>query len=210
MNDENKVFELIKYEEENNIINVYLLKENNTIWLTQKDMTALFESNKTKVSRLLNAYIKELNSGATISKNGPIVAKNEIVQIEGNRTVKRVVDIYNFDAVLYVGNIVNPKRITKFKSWVDELLGYNTDSQIISNFSENSYELVRFEDGDFSLDVNVSPTEDTVWLTQSDIALLFDTTKQNISTHINNIFTENELDKRSVVKESLTTAQDGK
>jgi len=52
--------------------------------------------------------------------------------------------------------------------------------------------------------------EDTVWLTQQQMMELFDSTKQNISLHINNIFKEGELDKNSVVKYSLTTASDGK
>lgn len=52
--------------------------------------------------------------------------------------------------------------------------------------------------------------DDTVWLTQMQMAELFQTTKQNISLHTNNIFKENELRRDSVVKESLTTANDGK
>ena len=59
-----------------------------------------------------------------------------------------------------------------------------------------------------SLEVRLD--EDTVWLSQAQMAELFQTTKQNVSLHINNIFKENELDKNSVVKDYLTTALDGK
>lgn len=52
--------------------------------------------------------------------------------------------------------------------------------------------------------------EETVWLTQAQMAELFQTSKQNVSLHTNNIFKENELRQDSVVKESLTTATDGK
>jgi hypothetical protein len=58
--------------------------------------------------------------------------------------------------------------------------------------------------------IKVRIDEDTVWLTQAQMVDLFETTKQNISLHINNIFKEGELDKSSVVKESLTTAKDRK
>lgn len=58
--------------------------------------------------------------------------------------------------------------------------------------------------------IKVRIDEDTVWLTQAQIVDLFETTKQNISLHINKIFKEGELDKASVVKESLTTAKDRK
>jgi len=50
----------------------------------------------------------------------------------------------------------------------------------------------------------------TVWLTQSEVAELFQTTKQNVSLHIRNLLRDNELHQDSVVKESLTTAADGK
>jgi hypothetical protein len=52
--------------------------------------------------------------------------------------------------------------------------------------------------------------DETVWLTQAQMAELFQSTKQNISLHINNAFKEGELAPFSVVKESLTTAVDGK
>ena len=51
---------------------------------------------------------------------------------------------------------------------------------------------------------------DTVWLTQTQMAELFKNTKQNISLHTRNIFREQELKEAAVVKESLTTAADGK
>ena len=63
---------------------------------------------------------------------------------------------------------------------------------------------------DSSIRLEVRMEEETVWLTQQQMTLLFQTTKQNISLHINNIFKENELDKNSVVKDFLTTAIDGK
>jgi hypothetical protein len=50
----------------------------------------------------------------------------------------------------------------------------------------------------------------TVWLTQLEMAELFDATKQNISLHLKNLLADGELDANSVVKESLTTASDTK
>lgn len=41
--------------------------------------------------------------------------------------------------------------------------------------------MIKFEDGEFSLDVNVSPDEDTVWLTQNDMATLFDVDRTRIT-----------------------------
>ena len=75
----------------------------------------------------------------------------------------------------------------------------NRQSQIIIYKSESGQTKieVRFEN-------------ETVWLTQNALADLFQTTKQNISQHIQNIFEEGELQPNSVVKDFLTTAVDGK
>ncbi|RQO75254.1 cytochrome C biogenesis protein CycH [Pedobacter sp. KBW06] len=74
-----------------------------------------------------------------------------------------------------------------------------TEEQIIIYQSSN---------GETSIDVKLH--DETVWLTQGQMQLLFDQTKQNVSLHINNIFKEGELIVDSVVKDSLTTAKDGK
>jgi hypothetical protein len=68
--------------------------------------------------------------------------------------------------------------------------------------------IYKSEDGQTKIDVRFDG--ETVWLTQSALAELFQTTKQNISQHILNIFKEGELDENSVVKDFLTTAADGK
>lgn len=63
---------------------------------------------------------------------------------------------------------------------------------------------------DTSISLEVRLEDETVWLTQAQMVDLFQTSKQNISLHTNNIFKEGELDANSVVKENLTTASDGK
>lgn len=64
------------------------------------------------------------------------------------------------------------------------------------------------KDGNIKVDVNIQNHD--IWMSQDVMANLYDTTKQNISYHLNNIFKENELNKDSVVKDFLTTASDGK
>jgi len=71
-------------------------------------------------------------------------------------------------------------------------------------------QIVIFKPKDGKSILKVSLERETVWLTQDQMVKLFQKTKQNISLHINNIFRERELNKNSVVKESLTTAADGK
>lgn len=60
---------------------------------------------------------------------------------------------------------------------------------------------------DFQIEVRVE--DDTVWLTQAQMAELFDATKQNVSLHIRNTFNEGELAQNATVKESLTVQNEG-
>lgn len=61
-----------------------------------------------------------------------------------------------------------------------------------------------------SVNIEVLYSEENIWLPQKRMAELFETTKQNISLHLVNIFKSKELDENSVVKDFLTTADDGK
>ncbi len=79
----------------------------------------------------------------------------------------------------------------------------------MKNFQSKSQIIIyKAETGETKIDVRFD--EETVWLTQNDLAKLFQTTKQNIGQHIKNIFDEDELKQNSVVKEFFTTATDGK
>lgn len=70
--------------------------------------------------------------------------------------------------------------------------------------------LIPYTSGIESQPIEVLIENETVWLTQLQMVQLFQSTKQNISLHIANIFKEGELEENSVVKEYLTTATDGK
>lgn len=71
-------------------------------------------------------------------------------------------------------------------------------------------DLILYTSSDGQTRLNLRVDAQTVWLTQGEIAELFQTTKQNVSLHAKNIFGDSELAEDSVVKESLTTAADGK
>ncbi len=71
-------------------------------------------------------------------------------------------------------------------------------------------EIVIYQSNEKSISLEVRIDEDTVWLTQAQMAELFQTSRNNITLHISNIFKEKELDGGSVGKESLLTASDGK
>ena len=76
------------------------------------------------------------------------------------------------------------------------------------NSTDESVVVYQSEDGTLQLDIQLS--DETVWLMQQQMSLLFNTTRSNITLHIGNIFREQELDKNSVCKDFLHTAEDGK
>lgn len=112
---ENK--QIIFYEDEESNVLISVAYKDETFWLTQKTISELFKVNVPAINKhLLNIYEDgELDKEATISKM-------EIVQNEGNRTVKRKVDFYNLDAVIAVGYRVNSKSATRFRIWATKTL----------------------------------------------------------------------------------------
>lgn len=74
----------------------------------------------------------------------------------------------------------------------------------------NQSQIVIYKTPNGETKIDVRFEDETVWLTQNELAKLFQTTKQNIGLHIKNIFNERELSQNSVVKEFFTTASDDK
>jgi len=66
----------------------------------------------------------------------------------------------------------------------------------------DKYQLARFEDNDFVLDVRTDAQNDTVWLTQEEMALLFNSDRTRITRHINNILKDGELEEKSNVRKT--------
>ena len=77
-----------------------------------------------------------------------------------------------------------------------------------SNIAEGEIIIYQAEDGHTKIDVKF--VDETVWLTQTQLCELYQTSKSNISEHIKHIFEEEELEERLVVRKFRTTASDGK
>lgn len=71
-------------------------------------------------------------------------------------------------------------------------------------------EILIYNTDDGKADVRLYSKDGVIWMNQQQMALLFDTSKPNISMHISNVLQDNELDENSVIKDYLTTAADGK
>ena len=108
---------IVLYQTENGNVTVSVIFEDETFWLTQKGMAELFDVNVPAISKhLQNIYEEgELVREATVSKK-------EMVQEEGKRDVRRIIDFYNLDAIIAVGYRVNSKQATAFRKWATQTL----------------------------------------------------------------------------------------
>lgn len=97
-------------------------------------------------------------------------------------------NFYSLDIVSLIGQKFNSNAADTLKDLINDQLNKN---QVVQPDYEN--DIIMYNNGSISLAVKVSPEEDTVLLTQSQIAALYETTKPNISMHIKNILNEGEL-----------------
>ena len=109
--------EIVLYQVEDTNICVNVVFKDETFWMTQKAMAELFDVNVPAISKHLSNIFEE----GEIFKEAT-VSKMEIVQMEGNRKVKREPEFYNLDAIIAVGYRVNSKKATRFRQWATKTL----------------------------------------------------------------------------------------
>ena len=108
---------VIIYQTEDGSLEIQTHLENETVWLSQKQMAELFDKDSDTIGlHLKNIYLTgELQEKATTEKYS-------VVQKEGKREVKRKIQIYNLDAIISVGYRVNFKKGTQFRIWATKVL----------------------------------------------------------------------------------------
>ncbi len=123
--------EVILYKNE-----VEVRLDQNTVWLSQKQMGELFRKDiRTVNEHILNLFKeKELNKKATIRKF-------RIVQTEGRRHVIREVDFYNLDVIISVGYRVKSRQGTQFRIWATQVL----KKHLVDGFTLNEKRLERVQ-----------------------------------------------------------------
>ena len=121
--------EVIVYQSADNAVRLEVQLAEETVWLTQQQMTVLFDSTVPNISMHIRNIFKEeeLVKEATV--------KNFlIVQNEGGREVTRKVQCYNLDVIISVGYRVKSKRGTQFRQWATKVLNqYIRQGYAVSN-----------------------------------------------------------------------------
>jgi len=116
MEQKGQTGEIVMYQPDETI-RLEVRMDHETVWLTQAQMAELFQTDRTSIVRHVNNIYKtgELEQESTCAK----IAQ---VQIEGKRTIKRMILYFNLDMIISVGYRVNSKRGVKFRQWANSVL----------------------------------------------------------------------------------------
>ena len=109
--------EIILYKPQDENVAIDVLVADETVWLTQAQMTELFAASKQSISRHINNIF---NDGELKLKR--TVKESLTVQIEGDREVQRKVAYYNLDMIISVGYRVKSQRGIEFRIWATQVL----------------------------------------------------------------------------------------
>jgi len=109
--------EFLLYQTDDDRIRIETRMQDETVWLTQKQMAELFQ----KDIRTINEHLKNIYTEGELGSESTI-RKFRIVRLEGTREVTRSIDHYNLDAIISVGYRVNSIRGTQFRIWATQRL----------------------------------------------------------------------------------------
>ena len=130
----NSTAEFLILEKQAHADSIEVRYEDETLWLTQKMMSSLFDVTVPTI----NEHLKNIYESGELDQESTI-RKFRIVQTEGTRQISRETDHYNLDAVISVGYRVNSIRATQFRRWATQVLkqyaitGYVIDRKRMEN-----------------------------------------------------------------------------
>ena len=129
--------EIILYETADHAVKLNVMTDKDTVWLSQDQLTDLFERDKSTISRHIRNIYKEGELERTAT-----VANFATVQTEGGREVTRDIEYYNLDVIISVGYRVKSQRGVEFRKWANSVLkdyiikGYAVNNKRIEQIGE--------------------------------------------------------------------------
>lgn len=178
-------------------VNIIFSPDNQTAWLTKKDIAVLFNKSRSTISRYVIEALKSFEHNKD-SFAHLLHISTDLAASSNHRPP----EYYDLEIIQLIGQ--------KIKSDKGDLLKQFIDNYIQREPFNDKQNIIIYNNGNISLDVNISPEEETMWLSQSQISTLFNTTQQNISLHIRNIIREGELELNTTHKFFLYDVGDGR
>ena len=180
-------YEIVQFQINNSVLDVHVLCNEGTAWLTQKQMSLLLGVSVDSVS----LHAKRITKEAKL--DGLVVEESSITASDGKKYRTK---LYNMGMVLAIADRVKSQNALLLRDFLNEYFR-NLGK------ANNTGPIVVFENGNVSLPVRVSPEENTVWLDKDGLVSLFGTTRQNVEYHIANIYGQGELEEGATCKEVL-------
>lgn len=187
MND----FETINLNINGQEIEAIMTKENNAFFFSTHSISLIFNKTKETIRKAFNRLMtsQENEEKASIDSTVDSATVSGVVSGVlsgiGDNEKKRLIKYYKADLIYEYARRINSNIGEILKAKIDEFL--NNES------IEKMNNIIIYNNGNISLSVNISPKEETVWLTVNQIASLYETTVKNVYKHIDNIFKEGEL-----------------
>ena len=144
MNNQEKKYELIKFEDGDFSLDVNVSPIEETVWLNVHDLAQLFERDEKTIRKHINNALKEECINST-------VAKFATVQNEGNRKVTREIEYFNLDIITSVGYRVKSKRGIQFRIWANSVL----KQYLINGYAINAERIMAYQSNILQLEANV-------------------------------------------------------
>ena len=132
--------DIIIYQTEDGLTKIDVKVENETVWLSQKQMAELFKTSRTNVIE----HINNIYSEEELDKNSTCQNFRQ-VQKEGNRNVTREIPFYNLDMIISLGYRIKSKIATNFRKWATERLkeymikGFTMDDERLKGNGGGNY-----------------------------------------------------------------------
>ena len=179
-------------------ISIYIDELNKEIWVSLNGLSTLYGKSKPTISKQIKK-IKELFH--VFPKNETTEAKMETTGQDGKAYFVNFYSSFWLEKIDEKYNSIEGKRLYD--------LCFENNNIPSNAVPLENYEIVRYSQGNFSVDVHISEDDKNIWMNQDEIATLFETTQPNISMHISNILEDKELDER-IYKEFLYMASNGR
>ena len=187
-------FKKLKFVDKQFEMDVNLSTIDNSVWLSQKELTTFYNTSRKNISRYISHIFNEKTADPST------VTVLETVQLENGKNVKRKIKYYNLDMIILIGLKMKSNRGLLLKSFLQEQLNKLHD--------QNNGKILIYNNGKIDIPINIDFQNENAWASVKQMAALFDTTNKNIYSHIENIFSEGEMDclsANSVFKNFLTT-----
>lgn len=108
---------IVIYQPDDGLSGVEVRLRDETVWLSQAQMAALFD----KDSDTIGLHLKNIYQSGELIESAT-TGKSSVVRQEGGRQVRRNIKVYNLDAIISVGYRVNSKKGTQFRIWASQVL----------------------------------------------------------------------------------------